>query len=448
MKRILIADDEPIILKVLKEDLTRANFCVSTVDNGLEALAQLRKNKYDLAILDVRMPKMDGISLLTQLAKTKLETVIIMMTAFGTIRDAVTSMKYGAYDYITKPFDSDDLLRMIHHALKVREKLSVDASFSLEQDKGGIVGQSADIARIKVKLQKIKNLDSTVLFLGESGTGKSVLARELHNIGNRKDMPFVHVNCAVLPPSLIESELFGHEKGAFTGATEIKKGKIELAGNGTLFLDEIGSLPLNLQAKLLTVLQERSMERVGGVAIIPVTARIIAATNINIEEAVKRREFREDLYYRLNVITIECPPLRFRKEDIRALALHFLEKFNRKFNKQIATISEGAWQIINNYDWPGNTRELENTLESAVALSTENTLAEEDLPLRICGKTANAKPNSKGVLESQEIMAIIEVLDKHNGHREKAAKELGISRRTLQHKLNKFELRDKPGIIN
>lgn len=442
MNRILIADDEPIILKVLKEDLSRANYQVTTVDNGSAALAQLRQQPYDLAVLDVRMPKLDGMSLLMRLAATKPRPVIILMTAFGTIHDAVTAMKYGAYDYITKPFDSDELLLKIRQALKVRESLALDEGGAAEPETGGIVGLSPDIARIRGKLQKIKNLDSTVLFLGESGTGKGVLAKELHQIGNRRDLPFVHVNCAVLPPTLIESELFGHEKGAFTGATEIKKGKIELAANGTLFLDEIGSLPLNLQAKLLTALQERSFERVGGTATLPVMARILAATNINLEEAVKRREFREDLYYRLNVITIECPPLRFRKEDIPPLTRHFLGKFSRKFNKRIVDLAPAAWQIIKNHDWPGNTRELENALESAAALSTDAILSEEDLPLRICGKAPAATDGGRGVLESQEIQAIKKVLDKHNGHREKAARELGISRRALQYKLNKFELRD------
>ena len=240
---------------------------------------------------------------------------------------------------------------------------------------------------------------------------------------------------------MIESELFGHEKGAFTGATSLKKGKFELAGKGTIFLDEIGTLELNLQVKLLNVLQEKCMERVGGNTTIPIQARIIAATNSNLEEAVRQKTFREDLYYRLNVITIECLPLRFIKEDIKPLVWYFLHQFNQKFNKEIDEISFEVWEILKKHDWPGNVRELENTIESAVALSTGKILYKEDLPLRLVNKAANHSIGSSGCLISQEIETIKQVLEKYGGHREKTAKELGISKRTLQNKLNKFGLR-------
>lgn len=445
LKKILIADDKEIIVEILKKEfLAHKEYAIDVAYDGMEALNKLKQHNYDLAILDVRMPKKDGISILKEIKKSGINTIVIIMTAFGTIRAAVAAMKIGAYDYITKPFDFEDLLIKVRQALALQEKMTgytpqlqpVETT-AVEE----IIGASREIARINAKIQKIRNLDTTVLIIGESGTGKGIVAKKIHNASNRCELPFVHVNCAALPPNLIESELFGHEKGAFTGAGALKKGKFELADKGTIFLDEIGTLALNLQAKLLNVLQERKLERVGGNSIVPVHARIIAATNANLEEAVRRKEFREDLYYRLNVITIECPPLRFRKEDIKPLTLHFLDQFNQKLNKNISGISPDVWQILKHYDWPGNVRELENTLESAVALAAEESLQQEDLPIRLVDKTYARANNHQGLLENQECEIIKSVLEKYNGHREKSAKELGISKRTLQNKLNKFGLR-------
>lgn len=444
-KKILIVDDKEIIVEILKKEfLTHKEYEVDTAYEGIEALNKLKQHNYDLAILDVRMPKKDGISILKEVKKNEIKTTVIMMTAFGTIRDAVAAMKIGAYDYITKPFDFDDLFLKVQQAFALKEKMTgykqnpqpSEATASEE-----IIGSSKEIARINAKIQKIRNLASNVLIIGESGTGKGIVAKKIHNASNRRELPFVHLNCAVLPPNLIESELFGHEKGAFTGANALKKGKFELADKGTIFLDEIGTLALNLQAKLLNVLQERKMERVGGNNVVPIHARIIAATNSNLEEAVRRKEFREDLYYRLNVITIECPPLRFRKEDIKPLTLHFLDKFNKKLNKNISGISPDVWCILKNYDWPGNVRELENAIESAVALATDEMLCQDDLPIRLIDKASTPSNNRHGLLENQEVEIIKSVLEKYNGHREKSAKELGISKRTLQNKLNKFGLR-------
>jgi len=439
---VLVADDEPIITKVLEAELLHAGYLVDIAFDGEEAYCKLRAKKYDVAILDVRMPKRDGLSLLKEIKTITPETVVIVMTAFGAIHSAVEAMKIGAYDYITKPFENDDLLLKICQALKIREKVFTKP-VSSDDETISIIGASKEIARLKANIQKVKNLDSTVLLIGESGTGKGVVARELHNASNRRELPFIHVNCAALPPNLIESELFGHEKGAFTGAVGIKKGKFELAGKGTIFLDEIGTLALSLQAKLLIAIQERKVERVGSNKTILIEARIVAATNTDLEEAVKRKEFREDLFYRLNVITIECPPLRFRREDIKPLTVYFLKKLNNKLNKNLIAISPEVWRVFKDYQWPGNVRELENTLESAIALSSGETLQEEDLPLRVRAKVNNRLRNDYGVLESQEIAAIKRVLEKHNGHREKAAQELGISKRTLQYKLNKFELRSE-----
>ena len=338
LKKVLIADDEINIVEILrKEFLSQKGYEVDVAYDGEEAWSQFKINKYDVLILDVRMAKIDGISLLKKIKKTKKGTnvVVILITAFGTIKDAVESMKFGAYDYITKPFDFDELFLKIEQAFSLREKTNGQSKNILSPSdittSETIIGTSKEVLRLKTKIKKVKDLDSTVLIVGESGTGKGVVAKEIHNTSNRHDQPFVHLNCTALPANLIESELFGHEKGAFTGATSLKKGKFELAGKGTIFLDEIGTLEPNLQVKLLNVLQEKCMERVGGNTTIPIQARIIAATNSNLEEAVRQKTFREDLYYRLNVITIECLPLRFIKEDIKPLVWYFLHQFNQKF---------------------------------------------------------------------------------------------------------------------
>lgn len=440
--KILVADDEPVITTVLSEELLRTGYQVDVANDGEAAYNQLQLKSYDVVILDVRMPKREGLSLLRHIKKTEPATVVIMMTAFGAVNSAVEAMKIGAYDYITKPFENDELLEKVEEALKLKVK-SLKPMSEPDGERVGLIGVSKEIMLLKAKIQKIKNRNTTVLLTGESGTGKGVMAREIHYISERRELPFIHVNCAAIPATLIESELFGHEKGSFTGAIDTKKGKLELAGKGIIFLDEIGSLALPLQAKLLTVLQERKMERVGGVKTIEFVARVIAATNMNLEEAVRRKEFREDLFYRLNVIAIEAPPLRFHKEDIRPLTQFFLAKYNARLDTDVGDISPGAWKTLEQYEWPGNVRELENTLESAIALSSGSVLEEEDLPLRIRTRSRAAMEAGQveGILALQEIDAIKKALAKHNGHREKAAKELGISRRALQYKLNRFDLR-------
>ena len=440
-KKILIADDEPIIIQVLEREFLYAEYEVDTAIDGDIALAKIRENHYDAAIIDVRLPKIDGLTILKKIKSLRKDTVIIIMTAFGTIKDAVYSMKFGAYDYITKPFDNDEILSKVREAIRYKEKVNKYVILNRKEETASIIGSSNVMSRIKEKIKKVKDLDSTILIIGESGTGKGFIAKEIHNKSKWREEPFIHLNCAVLPPTLIENELFGHERGAFTGAIELKKGKFEMAGKGTIFLDEIGTLSPNLQAKLLNVLQERKFERVGREKSIPVDARIIAATNINLEEAIQKKEFREDLYYRLNVITIECPPLRFRKEDINELVLNFLNKFNNKFNKNINKIPLDVWNILKSYDWPGNIRELENAIEGAVALATEDTICAEDLPSRVKVKKVHLSYDNTSILKNQEIEIIKMTLEKFNGHRENTAKALGISRRTLQNKLNKFGLR-------
>ena len=445
-KKVLVADDEAIILKVIHQELINEGYEVDIVHDGEEACTKVREKKYDLVILDNKMPKVNGIDVLKKIKKFNPKIVVIMMTAFGTINNAVEAMKFGAYDYLTKPFDNNDLINKVSQAFKIADNLTYKSNNN-KVYKNQIVGSSNEIMEIKKKIEKIKNLDTTILLTGESGTGKGVIASQIHNMSNRNKLPFIHVNCSVLPTNLIESELFGHEKGSFTGANESKKGKFELAEKGTIFLDEIGTLNHNVQAKLLTVLQEKKFEKIGSSKTVSVGARIIAATNLNLEEAVRMNKFREDLYYRLNVISIECPPLRYRKEDIEILVIHFMEILNKRLGKNIKEISSKVWDIFMNYKWPGNVRELENTLESAIALSSGTVLIEEDLPLRVRrkvrGKEDSIEYKEFGILEIQEIHAIKKALERHNGHRLKTAQDLDISRRTLQYKLKKFGLVNK-----
>lgn len=440
-KRILVIDDEAIILKVIKLELEEEGYLVDIANDGFEGYEKIKNNTYDLVILDNQMPRKTGAEVLMEIKRNYPKMLVIMMTAYGSIDNAVEAMKLGAYDYLTKPFENSEIITKINQAFLVNERLSVN--HAPEEGSTSIIGCSKSVQAIRIKINKIKDLDSTVLLTGDSGTGKGVIAREIHNLSKRSERPFIHVNCAVLPANLIESELFGHVKGSFTGATDDKKGKFEQADNGTIFLDEIGTLDHSLQAKLLTVLQEKKYEKIGSEAMLPMKARIITATNRNLEEAVSRRVFREDLYYRLNVIRIECPNLRYRKDDIEMLTLHFIEKYNSSMDKNIKEISQDVMNILMNYKWPGNVRELENTIESAIALSDDNTLRVEDLPIRI-QKTGDGSANTinkdENLLEIKEMKAIEEALKRNNRHRENTANELGISRRTLQYKIKKFGL--------
>ena len=443
-RRILVADDEVVILKILQNDLMNEGYSVDIVEDGEKAIDKIKHDNYDLIILDNKMPKKNGMDVLRYINIQKYNTIVIMMTAYGTITSAVEAMKLGAYDYISKPFDTSEIIKKVDKILSVKKKEISKMDFNNGKNK--FIGSSKEIATIKNKVNKIKDLDTTILITGESGTGKGVIAKEIHEVSYRNKKPFVHVNCAVLPANLIESELFGHTKGSFTGAVDEKKGKFELADEGTIFLDEISTLKHDLQAKLLTVLQEKKFEKIGSSKTIKVKARIIAATNTNLEEEVKANNFREDLYYRLNVINIECPPLRYRKDDIVELSMFLMNKINNHLHKDVELISDEVWDVFKSYHWPGNVRELENTLESTIALSDGKTLQKEDLPLRIKKKTKTIEcsdaDNHLGTLHNHEIVAIEEALQRNNGHREKTANELGISRRALQYKLKKLNLLD------
>jgi two-component system response regulator AtoC len=447
-KNVLVVDDEATILKIISVELEEIGCIVDLSSDGEDALEKISKKRYDLAVIDRKLPKMDGLALLKKIKEANTDTVVIMMTAYGSINNAVEAMRIGAYDYLTKPFENSDLIDKIEEVFKIKERGGF-SNKNFPVSNINFIGCSKESEYMRNKVEKIKNLDATVLITGESGTGKGVIAKLIHTSSNRSKMPYINVNCAVLPENLIESELFGHEKGAFTGAYKAQKGKFELAENGIIFLDEIGTLPLNLQAKLLNVLQDREIQRLGGTINIHIEARIIVATNINLEYAVKKRRFREDLYYRLNVISIECVPLRYRKDDLNPLIDFFVNKYNKKFKKNVKSISEEVKVLLHSYEWPGNVRELENTIESAIALSESNILYKMDLPSKISNQTKKLSKKKEEAftldekltpLEVQEIITIKEIVNKNNGHRVNSAKELGISRRTLQYKLKKYGL--------
>lgn len=447
-KKVLVVDDEKVILKIIAAELEEMGCTVDLSSDGEDAFTKISNEKYDLVVLDVNLPKMNGITVLKKIKEITPDTFVIMMTAYGSINNAVEAMRIGAYDYLTKPFENSELTNKIEEVFKIKDSRKL-INKEISNNNSTFIGSSKDMQHIRNKVRKIRNLNTTVLITGESGTGKGVLARLIHYSSNRRKLPFINVNCAVLPENLIESELFGHKKGSFTGAYETQKGKFELAKDGTIFLDEIGTLPLNLQAKLLTVLQDREIQRVGSSKNIPIEARVIAATNKNLEYAVKNKEFREDLYYRLNVINIECPPLKYRKKDLSNLIDFFVKKYNKEFNKSVTSISEDVMELLSSYEWPGNVRELENTIESAIALSESSVLNISDLPSKIkkqssklLDKREEAVTTSERFtpLEMQEIITIKNVLEKNNGHRKKSADDLCISRRTLQYKLKKYGL--------
>ncbi len=415
--------------------LSRHDFSVTTADCGEMALELLDQNKYDMIISDVRMPGISGIETMQEALKIKESMPILMVTAFPDIKDAVNAVKHGAVNYLEKPIDLDELLSVVSRATG----LDLEKKSHIEYDlPDNVIAESAAIKHVLKEASFVAPTESRVLITGESGTGKEVVAELIHNWSDKKGLPFIKINCAAIPENLLESELFGHEKGAFTGAVAKRVGRFEEADNGTIFLDEIGEVPMPLQAKLLRILQDGTFQRVGSNAEIKTTARIIAATNRNLEEEIAKGNFREDLFYRLNIFELYLPPLRERKSDILPLATSFAQTFaggNARFSSTVST-------LLTIYDWPGNIRELKNVMERATLMSRGSIIIPEHLPNRIIKENkVSAKPDmtSATKIEDMERVLILQALRENDGNRTEAAKSLGIGRRTLQYKLKKIE---------
>ena len=454
LAKILVVDDEPSMREMLSNFLKNEGYRVLAVDNGEEAVARVRDEEPQVVLLDMKMAGMDGIETLAQIRELNKDTSIIIITAYGTMGNVVEAMKLGIYDYITKPFDVEKLKRLIERALKAQRlskqvpslQQKLEEKYRLEN----IVGKNPQMFEVYKRIGKVVDNKATVLVTGETGTGKELVARAIHFNGLLKERPFVVVDCASLPQDILESELFGHEKGAFTGAIAKKLGKFEIAHGGTLFLDEVGNLTLAIQAKLLRVLQEKQIQRVGGTKPIKINVRIIAATHRDLEKAVKENSFREDLYYRLNVVLIPLPALRRRKDDIPLLVEHFLRQYRSESKGKIKYVPPETMNLLMNYSWPGNVRELENIIERAVVMGKESTILPEDLPSEISEASYISYPDltaGKTFLKQRvvnlERKLIIEALEKTGWVQTKAAKLLGISRRIIRYKMQKYGI-EKP----
>lgn len=450
---VLVVDDDPAVRDVLLEALTQEEYSVSTAEDGATAIQTVKDSVVHVVITDFQLPDIDGLEIIDRLAKLDAKIIPIMMTGFGTIETAVRAMKSGAFDFITKPFDLEAVMVVVRKAtefLRLRQenhllRKAVRDQYRLEQ----LVGASEPIQQVMEFVRKVADSDSTVMIQGESGTGKELVARMLHFNSLRKDRPLVPVNCGAIPENLLESELFGHEKGAFTGATHARMGRFELANGGTIFLDEIGEMSLPLQVKLLRVLQEREFERVGGNRTIHVDVRIVAATNQDLEMLVEERRFRKDLFYRLNVIPIVIPPLRERRSDIPLLIDHFLTRFNQSKRTEVSGLAPDALQLLTEYDWPGNIRELENMVERLVVLKKHGVLSFGDLPEKIARRPSGAELKEQFIrfsedginlsreVEQYEKHLIMEALRKANGVTSRAAQLLHLNRTTLVEKLKR-----------
>jgi len=445
---ILLIDDDDSLRRVMEFSLVEAGHKVQTASSGEEGLRLFEKGSFDAVITDITMPGMSGIEVLKEVQKRDAELPVIVITAYGTIESAVEAMKLGAFDYITKPVSRDELRLTLDKAMKLRrlakENVALRAEVTDRYSFEHIVGSSERIRELLDLAGRVAASDASVLIMGETGTGKGLLAKGIHYNSARKDGPFVAVNCAAIPEALIESELFGHLKGSFTGAVKDKEGKFELANGGTLFLDEIGDLRIDLQAKILRALQEREVDRVGGSKPVAVDVRVIAATNKDIEHAVKSGAFREDLYYRLSVITLQVPPLRERREDIALLASVFLKKFNKGAEVRVAP---DALSALTAYGWPGNVRELENVMERASVLRRTEVITRAELPDKLSKEKQGVEsiilnlPDEGISLEDLEKQLLIKSLEKHKGNQTRAAEYLGITRPTLIYRMEKYGLK-------
>ncbi len=449
-KRILVVDDDSYVREATEEILSRTGYEVDTAPEARTALGKLEEGEYDLVLSDIKMPGMDGLELLEAIRAKAPDTLVIMITAHASIENAVEAMKRGAYHYISKGSGPAEIELVVERALRYQETERENRRLRSElQDKysfSNMIGKSRNMAQVFDLIDTVADTRATVLVTGESGTGKELVARALHYNSARRNGPFIRLNCAALPKELMESELFGHEKGAFTGAIKQTRGRFEMADGGTLLLDEISEIDPSLQSKLLRVLQEREFERVGSAHTIKVDVRIIATTNRDLHKEVEEGNFREDLYYRLNVIEINLPPLRERKDDIPALVKFFVERFNRENGKQIEGVANEAHELLMQYDWPGNIRELENYIERAVVVGRGAVLGAEDFPRKLsAGPYASPKDDGLHVgmtVSEMERRLIMKTLEACNGNRTEAASKLAISTRTLRNKLHEYGAMD------
>jgi two-component system, NtrC family, response regulator AtoC len=463
-KQVLIVDDEPNLRRILEAQLLRDGYDVLVAEDGAKGLQLLSENHIDLVVTDLKMPKVDGMQLLKQALAIDPELPVVMMTAHGTVDTAVEALKSGAFDYLTKPFEKDEVKQIIAKALRTRELANDDGAQSSKDAEArfGIVGGAPQLTELYSILERVADTPTTVLITGESGTGKELVARALHEHSSRKERPFIRVNCAAIPKELIESELFGYERGAFTGAVSSKPGRFELANGGTLFLDEIGEIPVEMQVKLLRVLQESEFERVGGIKTIRVDVRLVAATNRDLKRLISAGGFREDLFYRLNVVPIRLPALRERIRDIPLLASHFIGKFNGRLRKQVQGLEADTLDLLSRYPWPGNIRELENVIERAVLFCDGTMLRREDLPVEVKNNVelglrdisdtpispelpvdSGLKEHVKYAMSRLERDLVGRALEQTGGNVTHAARLLKISRKGLQLKMKELGLREE-----
>ncbi|MDX2012597.1 MAG: sigma-54 dependent transcriptional regulator [Myxococcaceae bacterium] len=459
MSRVLVVDDEANLRKVLAAMLRKEGYEVAIAENGESALAEFEKSGADVVITDMVMPKLGGLELLKAVHASRPDVPVIIITAHGTVDSAVEAIKLGAFDYITKPFEQAEIQAVVAKAARTQEANQGHVPPE-GKARSSIIGESSQVQELFKVIDKVADSPSTVLITGESGTGKELVATALHDGSSRKDKPLIKINCAAIPKDLMESELFGYERGAFTGAVTSKPGRFELADAGTLFLDEIGEVPIEMQVKLLRVLQESEFERVGGIKTTRVDVRLIAATNRDLLAEVEAGRFRKDLYYRLNVVPIHLPPLRERRADVPALVRHFIEKYNKRLNKKIEGIADEALVMLQAYPWPGNIRELENLMERVILFADGPRIEAKDLPAPVRGgvggattSTTESPPPEIGETPLKEILKarqaeiekafIVQALGKTEGNVTRAAKLLGISRKSLQTKMKEFGLRDE-----
>jgi len=442
---ILVVDDDEVIRDACDQLLSGMKYDVKLAADGKDGLEKIKKEAFDIVILDLKMPGLSGMELLKIIKEDNPETIVIVITGYATVESAVEAMKLGAYDFLPKPFTPEELRIIIRRAIDKRKltlnNLFLKRELDSNQEFEMIVGKSQGMRQILKLIDKVGPTDSTVLITGESGTGKELVARAIHRHSARREMPFVTVDCSTLVENLFESELFGHVKGSFTGATATKHGRLELANSGTVFFDEISNIGLNVQAKLLRAIQEREITKVGSTQAVKIDIRIIAATNRDLLECVKEGSFREDLFYRLSVVPIHLPPLRERQNDIPLLANHFLNKYNKKRGKSIQGISDPAMNALTKYDWPGNVRELENTIERAIVLTEHRFIESSDLSYYAFNVGIESDASKETALADIEKAHIEKTLKIYNGHRMKAAEALGIDRKTLRLKIKKYGIK-------